>query len=73
MTRLEAYQSQCVKFGDEPLTPKDLCETRCPNDYDLGDSVDDDSKDMLWLGYWLVIGCRGITCEDCWGKEYDEG
>lgn len=41
----------------------------CPYFLDCGlDDLDEDTK----VGdYGNIKGCRGITCERCWNKEYD--
>ena len=67
MTRLEkAYEKYPTGLIYEGCTLKNFgC---CPYYLDLGnDNLDEYStieKDNE------VIGCRGITCEECWNKEY---
>lgn len=45
-----------------------LIESNCPSQFCVGPKIDD--KTRKYNG--IVIGCRGITCVECWNKEYKE-
>lgn len=67
MTRLEkAYKEYPTGLVYEGCTlQKFAC---CPYYLDMGeDNLDDYS---VIESNNKVIGCRGITCEECWNKEY---
>lgn len=69
MTRLEkAYQEYPNGLIYEGCTLQKLqC---CPYFIDMGD--DNMDEDTLVESREGVIGCRGITCVQCWGKQYSE-
>lgn len=66
MTKLEVlhkmYQDVTERFSDE-----DILENFCPGFYIKGE-VDINRRTAKQKNY-TVIGCRGITCEQCWNQE----
>ena len=60
MTRIDRAISECAKM---------LVQT-CPGDYIRGEPVLDEAT-AISKGN-LIIGCRGITCEQCWDAEAKE-
>lgn len=69
MTRLErAYQEYPTGLIYEGCYLQNLdC---CPYSVDMGE--DDLDKYSLVVKNNKILGCRGITCEQCWDKEFDE-
>lgn len=69
MTRLEkAYKEYPTGLIYEGCTLQKLeC---CPYFIDMGEDNLDDYSVIEENN--KVIGCRGITCEECWNKEYSE-
>ena len=75
MTRLEkvaeyAYQGITISEGKAVVVGIDgRGRVMCP--YKLGCGLD--SQDIKTTAYagTLVIGCRGMTCKECWNKEFE--
>jgi hypothetical protein len=69
MTRLEkAYKEYPTGLIYEGCTLQELeC---CPYCIDMGEDNLDEYSVVEKNN--KVIGCRGITCEECWNKEYSE-
>jgi len=59
-----------IVFSSEFLKSDTYITDCCPYFLDCGnDDLDEDTK----IGeYGYIKGCRGITCEKCWDKEYIE-
>lgn len=72
MKRLEKaylqYPNGIVLSKGNVLTKDMLIEDCCPYFLDCGE---DDLNEETKVGeYGDIKGCRGITCEKCWDKEY---
>lgn len=40
----------------------------CPGDYGVGPDIQE--RSCVREGY-TTVGCRGITCEECWSQEFE--
>ena len=72
MTRYEKLKED-VENGEWWLTDVELDSylNYCPYFLDCGkDDMDNDTVKEVYGE--MTIGCRGITCEECWNKEYKE-
>jgi len=50
---------------------QDYLTLHCPDDY-FDDGVRFDKRTEMKDEHGNRIGCRGITCEQCWNKEIEE-
>lgn len=69
MTRLEKAYEMCPDGIAYTVSGNNVKITDCcPYFLDCGD---DDLDEATKVGtYGNIKGCRGITCETCWDKEY---
>ena len=46
----------------------EILETDCPENYVCGGPMIDRTAVMIDEKTQNIIGCRGITCEECWNQ-----
>ena len=73
MTALEAYKQ---KVQSNPTKRKftnfdEIVENFCPAKFGLGRDFKDEKVDFKYVGYTQIIGCRGISCQECWNLEME--
>ena len=64
------YPDGVVIEKDNGLMKNSNIEDFCPYDLDCSEDVLDENTKVGEYGN--IKGCRGITCEQCWDKEFTE-
>ena len=82
MTRIEAVIEAVLKMLDnnknqwknwrlDTLFLKSSIVDDCPGNYIDGEPIMEMNKKALKIRCNKVVGCRGISCKDCWNKEVE--
>lgn len=72
LTRKEAIKKSTLLGFD--MSREKITRIMCPGSFGLGPICDNSTRKIHQniKGPIKIIGCRGITCYECWDSKYEE-
>lgn len=72
MKRKEAIKESMLEHFNK--TQDEMVNIMCPGSFGLGPICDNKTRKIIQKekGIIKIIGCREITCVECWNEEYEE-